>query len=817
MLWFAPLHLILIKNTSWLDLLQILHGYELTLSDGLYFYFLNFLFGLRLQYFIFVSLFLHLFNSLMLFNFLRTRLKISFDASFVAALIFLAFYGQFHVYVWPLAAHHLIAIFFIFTILNLYFCVEDKVASGGRYRAVYGWTLAVSLLSSFLRLSILAVPVMIFAHLLLCAEDRRRVLEKYDRWLPLFIIFTLYPVWILISGKQAVLELVFEPFYELLEGRQNLPTALGGMSLCIGILFVVREILRRVSSGQIKERAIKIIRWLLILIFLMSPQFLYLALRALLNPLESALSENTLKRWQPIDFPVMNGAAIAGIILLVTLLLFFIFYALRQNKHLIIFVVWYIFLIPYLGSRPEFIYSRYLVFISPLLALMFALFFVEFLPQQLPGQWRQRWRIGFYIFIFLLLTSNVLAIKLRLFRTTLVDYHWSYDYIKISRLIKQDLRKREVKDDQMICVSGVQEIPYATGWKKGFLSFFHFDYYSPFCQTLSSTLEWPMSRVMVREACPDSAVSYFVNDYTVLDEDKKNIEPFYQYYEKGLEFLNHNDPRQAIQAFQEARKARPFLFQFLTDSFISKIFGEGLTLFWTSQMIEQITLRYYDGDPKINYINAMVQKESQDYGMILTLLAYFQFRDGHEEQSKNLFKEALLFVSKEELSQGHPFYEYFAVEQRREFDNFIKNYGSHIGFSKRVSPGLDIEIYRGFMIHWFNNAYFAWPHEEGDFNLGKLRQKQYSHIFTAETKRKLRKVINELIPLKQLTGSPRGVLRLPAEIVYKNYKIIRRDEDYFIVAMDKNFSLGVGDKQDAFIKVRSLTEAKLIIDTAADL
>ena len=186
----------------------------------------------------------------------------------------------------------------------------------------------------------------------------------------------------------------------------------------------------------------------------------------------------------------------------------------------------------------------------------------------------------------------MLAIKLRLFRTTLVDYHWSYDYIKISRLIKQDLRKRRLRMTRWFVFLGSNS--YATGWKKDF-EFFHFDYYSHFVRHCRP--HWSGQ-------CPGhgqggmSGLSgeLFCNDYTVLDEDKRILNPFTILWE-GFGVLNHNDHGRPFRHFKKPESEAVFISVF-NGFFISKIFGEGLTLFWTSQMIEQITLRYYDGDPK---------------------------------------------------------------------------------------------------------------------------------------------------------------------------------------------------------------------------
>ena len=92
------------------------------------------------------------------------------------------------------------------------------------------------------------------------------------------------------------------------------------------------------------EEDIKIIRWLLILVFLCRRSFISGAASPA-ESLESALSENTLKRWQPIDFRWWTGQQ--SPVLFCWSLYCFYFYALRQNKHLIIllFGIFSLFLI----------------------------------------------------------------------------------------------------------------------------------------------------------------------------------------------------------------------------------------------------------------------------------------------------------------------------------------------------------------------------------------------------------------------------------------------------------------------------------------
>ncbi|OGX23965.1 MAG: hypothetical protein A3D10_01730 [Omnitrophica WOR_2 bacterium RIFCSPHIGHO2_02_FULL_48_11] len=805
MLWFVPLHLAIAKHHSWVEIWGIFHGYEMTLVDGVYFYFLNFIFGPHLKYFVLTSLFLHLLNSLLLFRVLVQRLRLSYDASFAAALIFMTFYGQLHVYVWPLAAHHLLAIFLILIILDLYFRVEERAGQGKAYQRLYGWALGVSLLASFSRLSILIVPFMILVHIFFCSKDRKEILKKYSRWLPLFIIFCLYPVGAMIAGKQAVLKSALEPLYELLEGKQDLLTAICGSAVCVGVLFLFRLGLQFVPVRKGSQRAAGLLSWLPIVFFLVSVRFLFLSLHLFLNPLESALSEDILLRWHPIYFPAINGVTAAEIVLLTILLGFFIFTTMRHNRNLIIFVAWYIFLIPYLGSRQELIYSRYFIFISPVLAVVFTLFFMEFLPRQLPQRWVKAWMICFYVLVFFLIAGNLFAVKLRLFRTTLVDYHWSYDYIKIAHLIKRDVQTKNLKDSEMICVSGVQEIPYATGWRRGFLSFYPFDYSSPFRQTLSYLTAWPASRILTRAECPASLTTYSVNAVTVLDANKKNIEPFYQYFYQGLEFLKRGDERQARAALQEAQRLKPFLLQFLEDPLLKSIFGKKFFSAFLSDTAEQIILRSYDGDPKINYINNMIQTEAEDYAVGLALSAYLESSSGNKAKSRALLEEAFLFVSADEIVAALPSKSRLSNLLGDQFVSFLKTSSAGIGSRRRLSPGSEIETYRGFVIHWFRNSYFAWPREEGGFHLGKLRRKQYSHIFTADTKHKIKKAIDAVVPLKRFAASLNRPLK-QEEIEYKSFKIIPEGEEYVIAPLAEE------DLNRAFVRVRSLREAKLLID-----
>ena len=288
----------------------------------------------------------------------------------------------------------------------------------------------------------------------------------------------------------------------------------------------------------------------------------------------SALSADVLQRWQVMVFPSENLWTKAGILLSMVMLLAFWRSMMTQNRHLMIFVAWYAAVLGYLGQFKDAIPSRYFIYISVFFSVSVCLFFVEVLGGLVSERWGSRYRKILYFLFSLFFLGNAISIKMRLLATQLTDYHWSYDYIKIANLIRQDILQKNTGQGVSLCIEGLKDIPYAGQWREGFLQRFDFSRYDPFRQTLAA-VGWDFRRnpVVINALCPDSSVVYRVREATVLDSTGKSIEPFYGSFTQGLEELKIGDEAGALARFEEAMERRPFLINFVmgpsTDSIMA--------------------------------------------------------------------------------------------------------------------------------------------------------------------------------------------------------------------------------------------------------
>jgi len=818
MLWFLPSLSQLTGQQSFLGSIMAFHKGELTFSDGVYFSILFSIFGLQLKYYVWVSVAIHFVNAILLFFLLKNRLKISFDASFLASFLYLGFYGHFHAYTWPLASHHLIVVFFILLITFFYLKTEELFERNSDCKKYYWITLGLSFAASFLRLSILIVPVIILIHLLFATKDKEKVLAKYDRWLPLFGIFMVYQLLVFSYGSPGdVLSGAVKPFYEILGEKRSLLKGAGVVLVFMAGLFAVGFFLRRILAKRTSNVFIPIVGWGSLLIVLI-PQIAFLCLHTFITPISSALGAPAWQRWQVIAFPDPSPLTIVGMGFGVVMMLSFLHYMRTRNRSLIIFVVLYAALFPYLSRYLDGIPSRYLIYPAVSFCVILSLFLMEILPNYFPQALEKICRKGCCLFLLLFLAGNVFSIKIRLLRTTLVDYHWSYDYIKIANLIKQDLSKDPTRANLPLCILGLKDIPYAQNWKESFLKGFDFQRHDPFVQTFLAAVlkpDGPLKNpplfpnknpeMIVNAVCPRPGLVYRVDGVTVRDENGKTIEPFYQFLEAGLENLRRADDARAAALLEEALKAKPFFINFVRGS--SKRgphFYEEAVSSALADTIYQKYACFYDGDPKIEYINNMIQTEAQDYARALAVVSYLKYKGRYTLESQALLKKAFVFVSKEELLEMNPFPTPSADSFRTGFAHFITQAPAHLVSDTYRPVGEIVENYRGFHLIWFNDFYFAWPKDAGDFNLAKFRLRKKLTPLVSATKHQLRKIIDQAWIDVQ---TPRQTQEMPSvkeETVYKSFRIFKAQDEYVCLSEKE------GPK--TLFKTRSLSEAKLVVD-----
>ncbi len=821
LLWFLPFirQIMEVKDIGWI-FKNLLTG-ELTFIDGIYFVVLSLGFGHHLQWFAIVSVVTHFFITLSFYYLLKNGLELPLIVCQWAALMYFAFFGHHHVYLFPLSAHHQLVILLTFLILNLYLRIDKLFENHQNFKKEYGLALILIFLAAFQRMSIFLIPLCILVHIFFTTESKQRLIAKYDLWLPIFIFVPLIQIMILIVGSQGdVLSEFLKPLYQLLGERRGLFSIPLSIFLPISIPFFVRFLLlKTLRDGCPFSQFINKLTFLVVFF----PQMLYLCLYAFWASIPLAVGTDELTKWHHIrypDHPVLNTL---GLILVVIMILCFLRFMVKKNPHLIIFVVWYAFLIPYLYSYlkvyPDMMPSKYFVYLSPIFCVMFCLFFFEMIPSQLK-RWKTRWNLGVGILTYLILMMNIVSIHIRVHRTLLIDYHWSYDYIKIAHSIVEDLKfkgKQFPLLNQSICVIGIQDVPHKKNWQMWFLHRFDFDRFDSFRLTLLSMLPGSRKDILVNDVCPPGSLVYHVKDFIVFDEKGKMLEPFYQDFRNGLQALLKEDYAVATQTLQRAVREGPFLLQFLKKNIGTSYLSQERRLKVISELVDHLTTKYFDGDEKINQIDTLIGNELRDYGASLACLGFLKEINGDDKKAEEYLRQSLLLIRKEDL-QDFALAKNLTLSSIRGMKDFIETgqdlwplaKGENINFHA-------LESYKGFDLFLYANFYFGLANKEGPLDLVKWKAGQYTHYFTGTKKYEIRQKIDYLLsplnPQPHHGGIDVGAVNSLEEIKYKDYQIIKFKDRYYIFDDEvpfKNFSSNLKNK--ALFKARSYLEVKAVID-----
>ncbi|GEM_PF-2985251 len=614
-LWCLPLIDHVGKTQNFIQMLQTFQGGELSLFDGVYFWVMLHLLGTNLKMYAVVLVFVHIFNAILLFLLLFKRMRLPQKVSFYSSLIYLTFYGHFHAYIRPISASHLVVVFFILLLVNLYLKIIQQKENGQNFYGTYGVTLIVALLASFMRISIIIVPVIISVHIFFTCRERKELIKKYFFWMPILFILSGYQ-WILISliGRQGgTLEGFIGTGHKFFY-QNSLTSSLVIYVLFLGVLGGFLGWLSKSRVGQIWTRKIQSSVYLVIFI----PHFFLLCLFQWITVLYSADTADPYTRWQMMSYP--HGFILVCLFLFSIIVLYgFVRYTQTRNSDLIIFITWYLSLLPFLGLDFSTVPSRYLIYASPLFAVMLSLFIFEIFPQYWKIFRHRSFQAVFAAGIFIICLTNIFGIHNRLYRTILGDYLWSYDYVKTANVIKDYLRENKMpklSSKTPLCVQGVEPIPFLDSWK----SFLGNDFppYLPFIFTLQSKIGRNIP-IHINEECRETDLIFHVTDKTVLDKEENPIEPFYRHFQEGNLYIKSGELDKARVALRNAYDHPPFVIGlFLSNWYSSKISSPKLRQ--VMRLIEQSYNHLYIDDPKYLKIERMIQTEVLDYQKVVTFL-----------------------------------------------------------------------------------------------------------------------------------------------------------------------------------------------------
>lgn len=731
---------------------------EMGFTDGVFASVFLKVFNYQFPLYTLSAVFLHLLTAILIFYLCWQGFRLSKLTSFFSALIYLSFYGHTHSYLWPLAAHHLVIVFFSVLYLLLYLKIDQAFEAGRSFKREYIVILLLLLIASWQRISILIIPLSIFVHILF-TSDKDKIVPKFDLWMPVFFIFPTYQAVNILSGQTSnILKDLMSFAYEWAKGNSG-PVAfvLAGMSILVG-LFVFRFLLKFILSHAKTNFFAPIIRALSVSV-LFFPKVIFLCLTILLFPFSALHSKNEYMNWQRLVFPV-DGLLVhllfAGALLCLIGFLIFMF---KKNKHLIVFIPWYLLAIPYLSLYyTQQIPSKYLIYASPFFSCMVALICFEMIPKLFTEKWRGRVRGVFSILIALLLVMNLAAINVRTHQLMVFDYHLSYDYIKIADVIADDLKRKNIDAVDEICIEGVGDIPHKEGWKSVFLWHHDFERMDSFRQTFASVLGKKFRNVSLDKKCGEDFLVYRFDGVSVVDKAGVSVEPFYHYFDKGLDALQEDKKDEAQQYLEQALESPPHLLQWMLGRGVKRSLWGEYSYEEISHTIFNVYANQYNHDKKLQQNDYLIYREATDYAKALALLAYVN-------QSKELMQRAYLFASQTELvafAEGN--------QLNTAFHDFVISHANMSPVKDRKTKIVTIENYKDFNIYWFVENYFAIPEEYGMLELIKYKAKAYQTIFVDRRKHILRAQIDQYLASNALDATVALVdvrFSFPVKLKYK--------------------------------------------------
>lgn len=706
-------------------------------SMNLYLFLIYYFLGFKVQYFIFMSMILHLCCVFFLYRILR-RIGFSFQITFLAVLIYAFSFFHSLYFLWPMAAQHLIAILFMLLTLNLFFETNYRFDHGLPWRVIFWQALIVNFLASFCQISILVLPVGIFLYILCCSGNHATRIKRYDIWLPLFVTYLGHPlIRSLFVGHpscyQSAYWSIFKkilshvPFFGSLTLNASLEInpvilyLLSFVAVTVGLFslrFLLKISLRRsffiflkriMLTGAIFCLIIFLLVWrcrnivVPIGVGIPLPDFIspYNFIRPLagvfisfLNPIRTALSMNASVPYYYI--PIRND--IAWIALFMLFLVIFLKNVYFKYKPLIFFVIIYIFALPLLTQislweMKNSIPSRYFVYITPLFAVIFSSavsLIYDFFMNKVKISVLKKGLI-LLIFFSAVCFLNILAVKLILAKDKLPNGFLNYDYNKGANLIKQSLDDTKngvcLKD---ICVEGVLPMPFLEyEWN-----------FSPANPLDLDTFKYTLAQVLndkgALNICIDNhgyenkkKTIYIFDKTGVINQKGQTVDSFLRrFYEAQKELKLENYQRARI-LFEEAAKIRPFFFQF----FLSNRSLEDILWMANGRSAHALindTANLYRSwvsfrVDKVEYIADMLDKEMKDYIECFFYLSYLSYLEKKLPESHHWYSrirfiddrndEVLSFLNQQPMIKSDP--------EIQKYINEIKNNPS---YKKKEDP-----------------------------------------------------------------------------------------------------------------------------------
>lgn len=615
-------------------------------------------FGPQAGHLISASIAIHFINSILLYH-LGRRLRLSSGAAALACFMYLSYFAHFHAYMWPMAFQHIIVVCFVLLGLNLYLKAEEAAAAGGNCRPWLRASFVTGIAASFCRVSVLILPIVIFADILFAAANDKERIARYNRWLPVFAIYLGYPLFTIATGDGRV-QTLMRPLASMLGRSTDLVSAgslwgasaryLGLLLICAAGLFIVKwflAIFQRKGAKQVfKWAAITAAVSCLVIIVLAGGAKRLLipynilapfagGLASFLNPINSALSIDSTRPYYFIPLQLTVFWFILSIVIIVIFIKKFVL----KNKLLFIPVCLYLVGIVYLYLRDP-MPSRYFIYITPSISIVFCSV-LDLMFNKISIK-----KAAAAIIFIALCVPNIIAIKTALFYGRLTNTFYTYDYIRAADLIREDIagnNQTAAIKSRGVAIRNAQSIVFST---QG--AFMAHDLYNDNARfTVAQTLGLRHTDVVINDETHmhKSPVGFIlVNGYAINDEHGANIDKFSVKLEMAMDHLRHDRYEQAESALLEAVKEKPFLLNYI----LSGMPLEDATRLTQGRdvrdWIYDISTRYaaVTSGPEMERNRGMagiMELETDEYIRCLFFLSYLRHRQGDPGRSRFWFSQ----------------------------------------------------------------------------------------------------------------------------------------------------------------------------------
>ncbi|NQT46485.1 MAG: hypothetical protein HQ593_03260 [Candidatus Omnitrophica bacterium] len=668
LLWFIPTVFREIEGLSWVKLIAYIFRLSNTWVDVLmlkaYAVFTLLLFGPLAKDFVFVSIFFH-FCCSVLISLISKKLGLGSRVSFLSGMMYLTLFTHFASYTWPMDFQHLILVFFILLGFDFYLRVNRRIDDGGNYRLLFASFLLVNLIASFCRATILILPAMILTHILICAKDNRERIRRYNIFIPLFMVYMIYPVITLVAGDLRFKN-IFNMYGSLFVNSGTSPTSFYDLStltkfsiaFSLGVLSLF--IFRAVLVMRDKHNFGKALKWISIIgaaflavILIKSGGFRRLLipynllvpfagiLASFLQPIKNALLINPAR---PYHFVPLQISPLTLLLSVLVIGIFIMNFG-RKNKALAVLATFYMIDLIYLYLWNP-IRSRYFIYLSPIFCIAFCTVFdyaYTYMTRHMRLKVVAKELILVLIFLSLCI-PNVLAIKLALVRGRMANNFVTYNYLRAADIIKKDLTK----------IEGVRAIEKKELYINKFMpltfthahTFANSDSYNDnirfvFMQAFdNASLEVKLNQTQ-QEGRGDKE-GYLLDGYMVKNADGEDISEFSQIFKRAQKKLRANRYQEAAILFEEAIDESPFLF----DYALSGLRLEDLEWITNGQdmrsWIDEIECHYAIDYAKkeadrVRHISAIMKREIDEYIQCLFFTSFLEYTSGRLDESRYRF------------------------------------------------------------------------------------------------------------------------------------------------------------------------------------